>query len=71
MQCEVCQEFYRFITCTTASLINSIIQEKNGILYLSFDLKITLKSLFCVKTLRFCHYVICTQHSYGYVESNG
>ena len=50
---------------------NSIIQEKNGILYLSDDIKSTLKSLCCMKTLRFCHYVICTQHSYGNVECSG
>ena len=56
IKCEACQAFYLFFA---ASLINSIIQEHNVRFYLSYDIKITLKSYFCRKnviTLTF----ICT-----------
>ena len=40
------------------SLINSIIQSRNVRFYLSYDIKITLKSHFLhKKRLEFCHYV--------------
>ena len=46
--------FYCFFAM---SLINSIIQEQNVRFYLSYDIKITLKSHFWRKMLKFCHYV--------------
>ena len=47
IKCEACRAIYLFFA---TSLINAIIQESVR-LYLSFDIKITLKSDFCRKTL--------------------
>ena len=46
-KCEACRAFFLFFA------INSIIQDKstNVIFYLSYDIKILLKSHFCRKTL--------------------
>ena len=55
IKCEACQAFHLIFAM---SLINSIIQSTNVRLYLSFDIKITLKSHFCCKNVVFfCHYV--------------
>ena len=54
IQCEACRAFYLFFA---ASLINSINKSTNVRFYLSYGIKITLKSHFCCKTLHFWHYV--------------
>ena len=48
IKCKAYRAFYLFLA---TSLINSIIQEQNVRFYLSYDIKITLKSLSPVKTL--------------------
>ena len=55
-----CRAFYLFFA---TSLINSIIREHECRLFLSYDIKITLKSHFCRKNVIILS--ICTQNCYG------
>ena len=48
INCEACRAFDHFFA---TSLINSITQEQNVRFYLSYDIKITLKSHFCWKSV--------------------
>ena len=48
VKCEACRAFYLFFA---TSLINSLKQEHNVRFYLSYDIKITLKSHFCCKNV--------------------
>ena len=52
-------EFWKEIKCE-ACLINTIIQEHDWQIVLSYGIKITLKSHFGVKKFRICHY----EHNY-------
>ena len=57
---QACRAFYLFFA---TSLINSIIQEHNVRFYLSYDIKITLKSHSCRKIVIILS--LCTQRCYG------
>ena len=52
-----------FISFFTASSINLIIQEHEVRFYLTYDIKITLKSHFCRKNIIILF--LCTQRCYG------
>ena len=62
IKCEACWAFYPFFA---TSLINSVILYKsmNVRFYLSYDIKITLKSHFCSKNIIFLS--LCTQRCHG------
>ena len=54
IKCEACRAFYLFFA---TSLINSIIQGTNVRFYLSYDVKIILKSYFWHEDVRVLPYV--------------
>ena len=60
-KCETCPAFYLFFA---TSLINSIKKSTNVRFYLSYGIKITLKSHFCPKNVILLS--LCTQRCYGH-----
>ena len=61
IKCEARPAFYRFFA---TSLINSIIQSKKVRFYLSYDIKITLKSHYWREKDKI--FSLCTQRYYGH-----
>ena len=61
VKCKACRAFDLFFA---TSLINSLILKHEFRFYLSYDIKITLKSHFCLKN--FIILSLCTQRCYGH-----
>ena len=60
IKCEACRAFYLFFA---TSLLISIYKSTNIRFYLSYDIKITLKSHFCRNNVMILS--LCTQRCYG------